>query len=304
MKSMSMRTFFSPLLNLNFSFGFCFVAIILLISLSCSDKMVDPDVDKGDVIAEVFGEKLFSEELKDMMPDNAKSDDSTLIANALVDRWTRKQVLLYNGKKDAIDRDEIERLVEDYRESLILHEYEEKLLQQFSDTTVTKEQVQTFFEENPGQFKLKKPIAKFNLAVFPKNSIEDSYNEVKKLWDGMDDAVNMNIDLIKYLDLYAEDFILDTSWYAIDELQTALPENINLSLLKKSHRLELEDQESYYFLKIIEIAEETDDAPLSYIRNFAHKTILQRRKMKWLEKIKEDLYQEAASNNKIIKYEN
>ncbi|GAA5224860.1 hypothetical protein [Membranihabitans marinus] len=277
---------------------------VLVLFFSCQSNSESDLKEEGDIVAMVYGKKLYTSQLLKMMPGVSNVEDSLLLANALVDRWARKQILLYRGEQDAIDPARLNSLVEDYRESLIMHEVEEKILQQFSDTVVTDQQIESFVKENPSQFKLKKPIVKYNLAIFPKKSIELEYKQVKKEWDEMEDVSTMKVNLIKYLDLYAEDFVLDTLWYSVDDLQRKLPENIQLSLLKKSHLIEMEDDESYYFLKIIEIAEETDDAPLSYIRTFAQKTILQKRRLKWLEKIKDDLYQEAVANNKIIKYEN
>jgi len=255
-------------------------------------------------IAEVNGQVLSLSELKSMYPDQLNSRDSVLIANALADRWIRKEVFLSEAERSMVDLEQLNALVRDYRESLIIHNYETQLLQNFSDTVVTDEEIQTFFNENPDQFKLKKTIVRYNLAVFPRSALEAEYDKFKKLWDEMEEVENLHIDLIRYLDLYAEAFVLDTIWHELHELQVNLPDQLPKNLLKKSNRLELEDENHFYFLKIMDIAEETDEAPLTYIRNFAQKAILQKRKLEWLEKVKEDLYQEALRQNKITKYEN
>lgn len=279
--------------------------LIALLSVQACQKSHELHEPKTEVaIAEVNGKVLSIKELKEMYPDHLNRPDSVLIANALADRWIRKEVFLSEAERSMGDIRQLNALVRDYRESLIIHRYEEQLLQRFSDTIVTDDDIQTFFNQNPDQFKLKKTIVKFNLAVFPKFALEDEYDKVKELWDDMEDEEKLKIELVKYLDLYSEAFVLDTVWHELDELQTLLPELLPKNLLNKSYRLELEDENHFYFLKIIDIAEETDDAPLTYIRNFAQKAILQKRKLNWLEKVKEDLYQEALLENKIIKYEN
>lgn len=279
--------------------------LIALLSVQACQKSHELHKPKTEVaIAEVNGKVLSIKELKEMYPDHLNRPDSVLIANALADRWIRKEVFLSEAERSMGDIRQLNALVRDYRESLIIHRYEEQLLQRFSDTIVTDDDIQTFFNQNPDQFKLKKTIVKFNLAVFPKFALEDEYDKVKELWDDMEDEEKLKIELVKYLDLYSEAFVLDTVWHELDELQTLLPELLPKNLLNKSYRLELEDENHFYFLKIIDIAEETDDAPLTYIRNFAQKAILQKRKLNWLEKVKEDLYQEALLENKIIKYEN
>lgn len=285
------------------------VVILLIVSLITGCNFLNKNKENGQTtslkVASVNDRVLPLEELRQMYPDHLNPEDSISITSALIDRWIKKEVFLFEAERSVMDMDKLNRLVEDYRESLIIHEYEGELLSQFTDTVVTEEQIQQFFNQNPDQFKLKKTIIRYNLAIFPRESLEGSYSKVKKLWDGMEEnQQNLDIELIKYLDLYAEEFILDTSWFGIEELENRLPEPVHTSLLKKSHRMELEDEEHFYFLRILDIAEETDEAPLSYIRTFAQKAILQKRKIQWLDRIKADLYQEALRNNKITKYEN
>lgn len=302
-----MNQFFNRLSGLKHgrnSYLFCILAWIGMAQVQGCQNPEVPTEPTEVAVAEVNGQVLSLKELKEMYPDHVNRPDSVLIANALADRWIRKEVFLSEAERSMGDIRQLNALVRDYRESLIIHQYEEQLLKNFKDTLVTDTDIQTFFNQNPDQFKLKKTIVKFNLAVFPRQSLRNEYDKVKKLWDELEDGERIKIELIKYLDLYSEAFILDTVWHDLNELQTMLPEILPRNLLNKSNRLELEDANHFYFLKIIDIAEETDDAPLTYIRNFAQKAILQKRKLEWLEKVKEDLYQEALRQNKIIKYEN
>ena len=278
--------------------------VILSLLYGCQQETIEEDQPTDIAVAEVNGQVLSLSELKEMYPDQLNRPDSVLIANALADRWIRKEVFLSEAERAMGDIKHLNELVRDYRESLIIHNYEDQLLKNFSDTIVTDEDIQTFFNQNPDQFKLKKTIVKFNLAVFSRGAIEDEYEDVKKLWDEMEEGEKLHIDLVKYLDLYSEAYVLDTAWHELDEFQNLLPEQLPRNLLNKSNRLELEDENYFYFLKIMDIAEETDEAPLTYIRNFAQKAILQKRKLEWIEKVKEDFYQEALRQNKITKYEN
>lgn len=295
-----MKQCFSRLLNLNTA-G---LWLILVFLSGCQQEPGEEELPTDIAVAEVNGQVLSLRELKEMYPDQLNRQDSVLIANALADRWIRKEVFLSEAERSMGDIQDLNALVRDYRESLIIHNYEDQLLKNFSDTTVTDEDIQTFFNENPDQFKLKKTIVKFNLAVFSRGALDGEYEDVKKLWDEMEEAEKLHIDLVKYLDLYSEAYVLDTAWHELNELQNMLPEQLPRNLLNKSNRLELEDENHFYFLRIMDIAEETDEAPLTYIRNFAQKAILQKRKLEWLEKVKENLYQEALRQNKITKYEN
>ena len=196
------------------------VVILLIVSLITGCNFLNKNKENGQTtslkVASVNDRVLPLEELRQMYPDHLNPEDSISITSALIDRWIKKEVFLFEAERSVMDMDKLNRLVEDYRESLIIHEYEGELLSQFTDTVVTEEQIQQFFNQNPDQFKLKKTIIRYNLAIFPRESLEGSYSKVKKLWDGMEEnQQNLDIELIKYLDLYAEEFILDTSWFGL-----------------------------------------------------------------------------------------
>src|SRR5690606_31039645 len=108
------------------------------------------------VVAEVDGKVLSLKELKSMYPDQLNRPDSVLISNALADRWIRKEVFLSEAERSMVDIEQLNALVKDYRESLIIHKYEDQLLNNFKDTVVTDKDIESFFNDNPDQFELKK----------------------------------------------------------------------------------------------------------------------------------------------------
>src|SRR5690625_6502142 len=61
----------------------------------------------------------------------------------------------------------------------------------------------------------------------------------------LDDEKSLEIDLIRYLDLYAKDFVLDTLWHGLEDLQAKLPDQVTPALLKKrseEHTSELQSR--------------------------------------------------------------
>ena len=56
-------------------------------------------VDDSKLLAEVGNQKLYLSELDGMIPNTSTSEDSSLIINALVERWAREAVMLRSRAK-------------------------------------------------------------------------------------------------------------------------------------------------------------------------------------------------------------
>ena len=77
---------------------------------------------------------------------------------------------------------------------------------------------------------------------------------------------------------------------------------VNENVIRSNEVFQLENEDYYYFLKILDIRDKKEIAPLPYIREQAKRVILHQRKLALLEEIKEDLYQRATSRDNIKIY--
>ena len=81
-------------------------------------------------LVEVDGTFLYKEDLKASMPIGCSKEDSLLFAENYIRNWI-EDILLYNKAKNNISESQrIEDLVQNYRKSLIIHEYQQKLINQ------------------------------------------------------------------------------------------------------------------------------------------------------------------------------
>ncbi len=69
-------------------------------------------------------------------------EDSSLIINAYVERWIRETLLLLEAERNIPSDLNIDKLVRDYRASLVRHSYEQFLVEQLLDSTVTKAELE------------------------------------------------------------------------------------------------------------------------------------------------------------------
>ena len=135
---------------------FCGLGLLLL-CLACS-----PSYDhKGKTpLVEVDGRFLYREDLLAVQPAGLSSDDSLLFAEDYVRNWV-EEVLLYDKAEENIpDNAEVERLVANYRKSLILHIYQQALIRQKLSAQVTEEEVEAYYRDNNHLFKVDRPLIK------------------------------------------------------------------------------------------------------------------------------------------------
>ena len=167
------------------------------------------------LLARVYGKELRVSDMEGMFPANTSSVDSGLIINAYVQRWVREALLLNEAEKN-LPRDlNVDKLVEDYRASLIKNNYEEVLVEQLLDTTVTEAELQQFYERNKAQYQLEKPIIR---CYFIK--VASDAPDIARLmsWWTSPSAANME-RINAYCDEHAESHILDEEgWHRLEDI--------------------------------------------------------------------------------------
>lgn len=280
--------------------GFFLLSWLAISLLSCQNNATNNQVDDR-LLAEVKNRKLYLSELDGMFPEGTTSADSNLIINAYVDRWIREALILNEAERNLPQDLNIDKLVRDYRASLLRNTYEQVLVEEFLDSTVTQQELRTFYNSNKEQYKLETPIARCHFLKVPLPAPEaDSL----RLWWSRIDRPDILSKLNAYASQYAETYELqDSSWVRVDKLALELPEGTLTAdnAIYQKDAME-EDDRFQYFLKIYEVKKRNEIAPLSYVEDQAKKVILHSRKMKILREKREDLYDLEMRKSNIKVY--
>lgn len=236
-------------------------------------------------LARVFNKTLYLSELEGLFPPG---EDSTLVINAYVERWIREALLLQEAERNIPSDLNIDKLVRDYRASLVRHSYEQFLVEKLLDSTVTKEELSAFYENNKEQYQLETPIMRcfFIKVPFPVYKGE----ELRRMWNSSrpDDYSK----LVEYCSEFAEAHLLeDSTWYKVEDIAAELPPGLLSSDNPGSKKeITLRDDQYEYYLRILELKNRKEIAPFSYIEDQARRFILRSRIDQLLEDKKNDMY--------------
>jgi hypothetical protein len=270
--------------------SYIYIALICLTGCNKVDKHSPDDA----VIASAGSKNLYLSEIKNLIPDGSEPDDSISIANQFIDNWLRKSILLEEAEKYLGDQLDIDQLVKDYRESLLIYNYERKLVEEELDTIITNAQKEEFYNLTKETYHLTDPIVKVNFIMVPDKN--EGLRAFKKDW------IRQDLEAMKaYSEKYDLTYTLDESnWITFAQLNKWLPEGLfSEDQLKSGKSLDKVKDGYQYFVKVTEFLDENEVAPLSYIEDKVEKVMLYNRKVALLKNIKEQLYQKEIKLNRV-----
>jgi len=268
---------------------------LVIFAYSCSE---DIQTNNGDfILARVYNKSLYIKDLEGMFPPGTSAYDSSLITNAYTQRWVREAVLLYEAENNLPKDLNIDRLVRDYRSSLVRNNYEQVLLEQLMETEISTSELANFYDKNKIQYQLDNPIVKAYIVVVPKIiSVRDS---LKYLWKN---ATDVNLTRLKNIcEEYELAHILDGSkWNEWENLSIYLPRNIGFEeFSRKGKDFSIQDGEFDVWVKILDSKKPQEIPPIEYVEDQLKRMLLLSRKTRLLEEKKEDMFDIAKRKGQI-----
>lgn len=249
--------------------------------------------------AELNGHFLYYSTI-DSITQGLEPEDSARAASQYIRQWA-KEILVYEKAKDGQD-ERIESLVEDYRRSLYVYAYEQKQVERRMPTEVADSVVEQIYTTHPDRFLLRESILKGMLVVVPNGA-----PTMKKLkqWMALDNENDLE-NIEKYAYRYASGYELFTDrWITAQQLLLYMPfeKDILDDMMHRQSQIEIQDSLSTYILQITDKHFAGTPMPIDYARPEIEKMVLSRRQVEFLNREREQLYEEAVLFNKIRFYD-
>ena len=273
--------------------------VIFCIALMVGCTSFDQKRNSG-VVAECKGRIITWSEI-DHITQGLSAEDSATLAEKYIYQWAIG-ILEYDIARDKTNK-HIEQLVEDYRRSLYIHEYEQRLIAQRMSHEVMDTLVQEFYDNHRNRFILRDDVVKGLLLVTPK----DSPNLDKLRKKMTEPHLEENIEWIeKFAYQYATGYELFLDqWMTTNQILLRMPfEEDNLQQqLKKSKQIELSDSINTYLLQVTAMHKKGDEMPIDYARTEIEEIILRNRQVDFLKHERALLYERAIKEGQLKRYE-
>ena len=245
-------------------------------------------------MAKVGDAYLYLSDLKDISSKGDK--DSIEIVKKYINNWIHETLLLQHAEKNLTeDKKKFDKMVQDYRKSLVTYQYESELVKQKLDTIVSDDEIGKYYEENKSNFELKDNIIK---VIYVKVNKKAPKLEKVKEWYKSNDVKDKDA-LASYCHQYAENFFLDeNNWLLFDDVLKEIPMKLydKEQFLQNNRSIETQDSSFYYFANIKGFMIKKSASPLSFEKESIRNIILNKRKVELIKKMREDIYNEAVQN--------
>ena len=276
--------------------------IVILAVLCCllSACQLFEEKRKMGTVAEYNGKTITVEQIE-MLTAGLAPEDSSRIAQHYIRQWAI-DLIEYDKAKDQTNKT-IEQLVEDYRRSLYLHEYEQKLIAQRMSRSVEDTLIQSFYNQHSDHLILSETILRGLLLVVPNEA--PNLNDLRKKIQQPETEENIEwIEKFAYQYAVGYELFLE-EWRTMSEIIVLMPfEKDNLDTeLKKKRQIEVQDTVNTYLLQVTELSMKGDLKPLTYARKEIEDILLRQRQVEFLQNERNALYENAIELGKLKLYE-
>ncbi|MBN1198320.1 MAG: hypothetical protein JXA23_03135 [Bacteroidales bacterium] len=272
---------------------------ILLVALaSCSYLHKENDRQ----LARVDDDYLYESDLLGMVTPGTSATDSMNLTRNYIDSWIKKKILIHQAEKNlTADQLDFSKELEDYRNSLVVYAYENMLVTQRLDTIVSDEEIESYYQENQPNFLLKNNIVRLSYVKIPANSKQSRM--IRRYFYSDDPG-----DKEKLADLCDKDFthyyLDDQTWLIFDDVLKEIPiKTYNQEeFLRFRRNFEMQDSLYLYLIRILDFKIKESTSPLQFEKQRIKSILLNKRKLALINKMREDVYNDALKKNTIETY--
>ncbi len=266
-------------------------AVTLLLS-SC-ELFQREQKDQGDsILCEVYDQALMYSEVSPLIPPGSSKNDSILFVKSYVDRWIKDALLLRQAELSVSSDLDIEEMVDDYRASLLLVNFERQLFSDALEGDISEQETLDYYNSHLDDFKLGQSIAKLCLY---KPAKKDSKS--KRLWERAgDEGYDLLAEACKEEDAYC--FLDSTIWLPYDEINSLLPEEEESDDWLRDGEINRRD----VHLHIFALHRQTELAPLDYVVEEVRRSLLHEKRSQLIQQKRNELYEKELDKTNVKNY--
>ncbi len=278
------------------------VVVFFLCFTSCDKFRNESKVIPTGAVARVNDKYLYADDISRMITAGTSKEDSILMANSYIQSWIKQQVVLHKAENNLDEeKKDVEKKLEEYRNSLITYIYETELIRQRLDTVVSDQEIEKYYGDNQRNFELKDNIIKVLYLKIKKNAPKK--NKVMEWYRSENPKDRLKLE--EYCYQFATDFHLDDdTWLLFDDLLKKVPIKTydKEAFLRNNRYIEMEDSTDLYLVNIRDMKIRESLSPLSFVKDDIRVLIINKRKLSLIKEMEKAAYDEALLKNEFEIY--
>ena len=254
-----------------------------------------------DVVATVDNKALLSSDIKRDMPKELSGVDSVTFAKMYIENWVLNQLKMRRAEEVLSSHQaDIERLVEGYRQSLIMRQLDQYYIDNTIDLEVTDKQLSAYYRANSASFKLDHDKVRGVVVKAPKNfrnisTLTTALKGVAKRGDAEEVRALCEKHNLQFSDLMAQ-------WVTYSDFLSNLPTERSSSyaaLLGKSGVQQMSSDSANFYFVIVEVARKGEVAPLECVKEDIKRRLYAERRSDIVGKYEAELKHDAIVSGRV-----
>lgn len=258
----------------------------------------------GDTALARAGKKVLRlHDVESVVPQGVAGDDSVALVEAYVDRWVRKQLKLQEAQVVFSSAEaDIARMVEEYRQALLIRKLEQHYVDTDVDTTFTVDDIAAYYNAHKADFRLERPVVKGRIVRFGEDFRQA--RRLKELMASESATDRRDFDDLCFKNEFAVSDFSDR-WVDFTEFLSYLPtvrSKNYASLLSSTAVQEMRADRSHYYLKIDAVRREGEAVPLERLETIIRRILFNQRRGEVIRRHEEELYTRSVESGEAKIY--
>ena len=251
-------------------------------------------------LARAGGRELRLGDVRSSMPEGLSGEDSAAFLRVYIDRWVRTQLKLEEAEElFSSSEADIDRMVEEYRQALLIRRLDQHYVDRDIDTLFTDEQIAEYYRAHRADFRSDRTLVRGRIVQF-----QPGARQARKLREllGSDGAARER-DLS---DLCAKNGFtltdLEGQWVDYSEFLSYLPtlrsQNYDSALASRAVQ-EMRDSRAQYYYRISDVRRPGETIPLELLRPTIRRILFNRRQGEIVRRHEQELYDRAVERKRV-----
>ena len=274
---------------------------IVIIMTACVQQSTSTSSSEAmeNVIASVDSHVLTNDDLRRDMPSGLTGADSVTFARMYIDNWVLTQLKIEHAKQVlSTSESDIERLVEDYRRSLIIRSLDQYYVDHSIDLDINEQQILTHYRTNSATFRLDHNKVQGIIVRAPQKFRNTTTLTALEKGRSGDSS-----EVVALCEKHALDIIdLATQWVSFDDFLSHLPTERSRSydnLLGKSGVQQMSGDDATFYFIITDIARKGTTAPLECVESDIQRMLYSERRAAIVKQYEEELRRDAMGSGRV-----
>ena len=255
-----------------------------------------------DVVATVDNKTLLSSDIKRDMPKELSGVDSVTFAKMYIENWVLNQLKMRRAEEVLSSHQaDIERLVEGYRQSLIMRQLDQYYIDNAIDLEISDKQLSVYYRANSASFKLDHDKVRGVVVKAPKNfrnttTLTTALKGVAKRGDAEEVRALCEKHSLQLSDLTSQ-------WVTYTDFLSNLPTERSSSytnLLTKSGVQQMSSDGANFYFVIVEVARKGEVAPLECVKEDIKRRLYAERRAEIVGRYEAELKRDAIASGRVM----